>query len=267
MATNLRQLSIEDLWDSAADSIIKQWDKHDIYFRQIDPSISLDTQIYRYIKIEYLFDLIDRGVLYIPNRKNFTDLRDKIGIEKRFESLVLQLESVPSHKCKKDAEELMAYKKFAFDICVSCWTLDSRRKSGCNESFLMWRAYQHNGDICRIGTTIGHLIDSIKSMPCDLAISDVSYNERNAFVCDRFIFNKSPYYDDEQELRIAALIHKVPFIEIPIDPYILIDEITLSPFLIPRIENIYKSMLEKTYPNLKDKIQKSHIMEYPVTNY
>ena len=262
-----RPLSIDDLWDPSATTIISQRGNHNIYFRAISPSISLDTKIYRYIKIEYLFDLIDRKRLYIPNRNSFTDLRDKIEIEKRFEPLALQLEPVPSRKCRKDAQELKELKRLTFNICVSCWTLDSRRNSDCNESFLMWKAYRHNGDICRIGTTIGHLIDSIESVPCDVAISDVCYDKRNAYVCDRLIFNKQLYYEDEQELRIAALSHKDLFIDLPIDPYILLDEITLSPFLIPRVENMYKSMLEKTYPKLKNKIKGSHIMEYPVTNY
>lgn len=266
MATKHKQLSIDDLWDSSATTIISQRGNHNIYFRAISPSISLDTKIYRYIKIEYLFDLIDRKRLYIPNRNSFTDLRDKIGIEKRFEPFYLRFEPVPSRKCRKDAKERKELERLIFNICVSCWTLDSRRNSDCNESFLMWKAYRHNGDICRIGTTIWHLINSIESVPCDVAISDVCYDKRNAYVCDRLIFNKQLYYEDEQELRIAVLSHNDLFIDIPIDPYSLLDEITLSPFLIPRVENMYKSMLEKTYPKLKNKIQRSHIMEYPVTN-
>ena len=49
---------------------------------------------------------------------------------------------------------------------------------------------------------------------------------------------------------------------IPVDLNILIDEVRVSPFVPPNLEKFIMNQLGEQYPQLKQKIQPSMIMEY-----
>lgn len=254
-------------------SKVKCFGNHAIYFRSINPNVGLDACIYRYLSLSHMMELIDNQRLYIPNRTSFTDLRDKLGIEKMIvdfslpvkERIQQQLNSytgVPSYREKKWYRTNKEIIHEIMSLCISCWTLDRRPNGKSDESFLMWKAYKTEQTICRIGTTIQSLIDSIEAISCDILISDVDYGDKCKSICDKMIFQKSMYYDNEQEVRLVAL-STASHVDISINPQIMIKEIITSPFLTPLEEIGLIQELKKRYNLFSDIIKPSKVMEYP----
>jgi hypothetical protein len=260
-------LTLEEIGWGDAKAIKEIGCHHGIYFRNRNPEINLSTPIFRYMKLGHLISLVDNKSLYIPNRSAFTDLRDKIGFEKiSLENIRSSgLEVAESYKNMKEIRAWREYKDKAFHVCISCWTTDRRGPDTVDENFLMWKAYSASNDItCRVKTTIKDFVDSIEDLSCDIAVSDVFYNEGgNRY--DRLIFGKSIYYESEQEIRVVALSND-NHVEVKIDPYRLIQEIKTSPFVIPPVEGSIINMLKKRYPQLEKVIFPSNVMEYANAN-
>lgn len=238
-----------------------------VAFRPLSSDVTLDTPIFRYIKLEHLFTLLQSKKLYIPNRKTFTDLRDKVGIEKFIptEKMPWELKLAPSCRNKKYLKEQRKIKEMALDLCISCWSMDLDDNHNAEERFLMWKAYGSTQLCCRIRTTIRKLIENV-IVAYDIIVSDVSYDSnRKADMVDRLIFNKSAYYRDEQEVRLVVMKTGLPCVEADIIQIVdFIDEIKLSPFLIPALEDSLSSSLRSKFKEFADKIVLSKVMEYPL---
>lgn len=255
-------LTIEDI-DVLAEHRVKSIDGHDIYLRGLSSLINLNTTIFRYIKLPYLLDLIYHKRFFIPNRKSFTDLRDKIGEEKHIEGKSSPFCAVPSYL---ERQRIARNKKKAFSACISCWTMDERKNGTNDENYLMWKAYSSNDIVCRIETNIQNIIDSIKNLKYDMVISDVDY-----YSCaqlndiEKYIFQKSIYYENEQEIRFLVFCNKLDGIYIDINPQIFIKEIVISPFVSLLMQNFVCRQLKEfcNSHNLNVKIRTSNIMEYP----
>lgn len=236
-------------------------------FRPLSSDVTLDTPIFRYIKLEHLFTLLQSKKLYIPNRRTFTDLRDKVGIEKFIptEKMPWEIKLVPSYRNKRHLVEQKKIKEMALDLCISCWSMDIDANHNAEERFLMWKAYGSAQLCCRIRTTIKKLIENV-IVPYDMIVSDVSYDsQREANVVDRLIFNKSTFYRDEQEVRLVVMKTGLPCVEADIKHMVdFIEEIKLSPFLIPVLEDSLSSSLRSKFKELADKIVLSKVMEYPL---
>lgn len=239
-------------------------DGHAIYFRPLSEQVNLDTPIYRYIRLNHLYNLLDSHSLYVPNRSSFSDHSDRRGEDKYIpptDSKYLRYKIEPAYSTPQDKRVKRDYDKTrnaAFDLCISCWSMEQEA-----ERFLMWKAYRSDSLMCRIGTTIGKLIDHI-SIPHDIIVSDVSYgNSRSCLLADRLTFNKLSFYKDEAELRLAVLCHGKHHLLLDLkDPFELLDNIILSPFLDPKTEECLLSALRHRYAGIASKIQKSAIIEY-----
>ena len=119
-----------------------------------------DTKIYRYMRLSTLLDMLFYGIIHVPNRMDMTDLREKQGLNDVIDGLS-SFEKVPSYKEQLLIKKMGMDKRRALSVCISCWTLDRRNSNSCDESFLMWKAYSKDEIICRIGTTIGQLIECV----------------------------------------------------------------------------------------------------------
>jgi len=255
---------------------VRQFDEHHfIIMKDHCHGLKNDTKIYRYMRLSALLDMIYYKVMHVPNMQDFTDLREKKGHKKIIEQETslykfpnFKISAVPSYReilyiKRKEKERLRA-----LSVCVSCWTLDKRRNNENDENFLMWKAYSKDDMVCRIGTTIGQLINSIKKTNHDIIISDVDYNnkvEMSEF--ESLIFKKSIHYEDEQEVRMVVLSDKRAGIDLQIDIPKLLNEIKISPFIPPVLSSFILWQLKTWCKNLENiKIDYSNVMEYVETN-
>lgn len=261
-----RCVSLKELGLSDA-KLMKEIGGYRIIMKGHNYELQPETKIYRYMRLSALLDMLFYGVMHIPNRNDFTDLREKKGLNKLIENLT-SISAVPSYRDKQLMKRLEKDKQRALSVCASCWTLDRRNDNSTDESFLMWKAYSKDDIICRIGTTIGQLIECIKKISSDIIISDVDYKgeiEMNEY--EDLIFRKSIYYMDEQEVKMAVLSNKKDGIDINVDNKIMLNEIKISPFISPVLGYFILGQLKewcKKYPNVK--IEYSKVMEYVETN-
>ena len=265
---NNKCITIEEL-ELPKDYFIREVNGHSIYFRPYthDFDLSLNTKIYHYMKLSTLLDMLFYKRMHVSNREKFTDLREKKGLNKIVEELS-SFSPVPSYNDMIRLRKAEKDKSRALSVCVSCWTLDRRCNDKIDESFLMWKAYSEDNIVCRIGTTIGQLINSIKTTPSDIIISNVDYKgkiEMNKY--EDLIFRKSIFYEDEQEVRMVVLSNSKDGVDIKVDNKTLLNEILISPFIPPVFAYFILSELKvwcKKYNSIQ--IGYSKVMEYIETN-
>ncbi len=246
---------------------IRVFNGHRIFVRGYNRDIQPETKIYRYMKLSALLDILFYGKMHISNRESFTDLREKNGLNTIVEK-ISSFQSVPSYFEKLRMRRMEKDKQRALSVCVSCWTFDRRDNGNIDESFLMWKAYSGDDVICRIGTTIGQLIKSIKKTSSDIIISDVDYDGKmkmNEY--EDLVFRKSIYYEDEQEVRMVVLSSSKQGVDLSIDNKMLLNEIKISPFIPPVLGYFIIGHLKewcRKHNNIK--IEYSKVMEYVETN-
>ena len=212
---------------------IRKVGEHHVFVKGHNYKLVSETKIYRYMRLSTLLDMLFYGKMHIPNRLDFTDLREKNGLNKLVEELS-SFSSVPSYREKQIMKRMEKDRQRALSLCVSCWTLDQRNNQTNDESFLMWRAYSKDDIVCRVGTTIGQLIDSVRGTSYDIIISDVDYKgEKEMMEYEDMVFRKSIYYEGEQEIRMVVLSDNKQGIDLSIDIGKLLDEIKISPFVPP----------------------------------
>mgnify|MGYP003498912475 CR=1 FL=1 len=246
---------------------------HSVYVNPLIYNDKLDIPIYRYMSFEHLIMMLDKKVLFIPNRQRFSDLREKgETYKKSLEEYNHTLNVLPSYRWKK----FMCTRKERYlqiwQQTVSCWTYDNHPKVGqreLDENYIMWQCHKEKPFVCRIRSSVKRLLDSIRELSNDILISDIEYVPILRYRMENTpsdIFKKPEEYTFEQEIRIVALHNSIEQcvsvfdVKIPIYPELLIDEITLSPYICPEEEIILSSRLKSRSKELK--IKKSVLMEF-----
>ena len=227
---------------------------------------NLDKPIFRYMQFQHLLLMLKNKKLYIPNRSSFPDITEH-GWKENLKHIV-PVSYVSGNKVEDKERADYTYNKWrnAYTTCVSCWTYDaySSKENVVNENYLMWKSYGFNNVSCRIETTIRDLIRSITNdTKVDILISNVEYVKSH--IADgniqRYIFEKNLYYCDEKEIRICVLSQD-SYVYLSIAPFQMIKGITLSPFINNSFAQCLIEKFQMDYPELSDKIRKSHVMEY-----
>lgn len=226
---------------------------------------NLSKPIFRYIRLEYLLSMLEKNVLYIPNRKAFLD-KSEIGFKVNPKN-TFPLSIVSENEIEDKKEGTIAYKRWtaAYSVCVSCWTYDSLSNSKViDENYLMWRSYGSIGVCCRIQTTISELLSSIDNQnDYKILASNVSYVQEHlsdGFV-QHYIFEKPIYYQDEKEFRLCVLSQD-DFVNLKIDPFKMIKSITISPFITDSYSNFIIESIKHKYPQWDVQLNKSNILEF-----
>lgn len=225
----------------------------------------MNQPIFRYMELGHLLSMLNKEVLYIPNRCSFSDLREH-GYKENFSyNFNYQIVAKNKDDRKRNEYECMIRKNI-YKTCVSCWTYDKHICNDgetVNEDYLMWKSYANQGIGCRIETSILELTKSVKNLDrdYDLLLGNVMYASESYDSLLNCLFKKNIYYQGEQELRLCALSIE-DHVELAINPFQLIKKITMSPFINKDYANFLKEQLLISYPDLKEKVELSHIMEY-----
>lgn len=228
-----------------------------------------DTKIYQYLRVNYLLVLLRKKALYVNNRSLFSDVRER-GM---MDSLKYDFDIFLTHphnkeerkKNEEELERLTTLRELAYKSCISCWTKGVAYPTNCEEMISEWDHYgagkAQYGDMCRIETTIGQLVDSIKCNSLPMWLSEVQYADEEWQICtEKRIFWKYHAYEQEQEVRLC-IDTRQKHINLAISPENLINQICLSPY-IPKSDA--KSIIEdikEQYSWLIGKIHTSHILE------
>lgn len=230
----------------------------------IGKDVSLDTDIYRYVKLEHLIDLLETNSLHISNRKSFTDKRE-VGKKQNLINLFRFTPCYATEKEKEYCTNLSQQIEESHNLCISCWTYDQLLKNSNRESienYLMWKSYSYNNIGVRIKTTIKDLLCSIQDLDRTIIANKVIYKKETAdYSIVDSIFTKTEHYRYEDEFRVCVLSTN-DYIRIPIKLESMLYEITISPFIPTRFYNVLKEFLESKYKFLTGKILKSEIIEY-----
>lgn len=261
MITKNKAIKIEELCINNL-STIRKIDGYTVYIKKYKTSLPPNLKIYRYVRLSYLIDFIINYRLFVPSIKQFADLIEVNGC-KKYDDL-LSFHPVPSHKDKrinakrdKDMDQILS-------LCAKSWTMDVRNDGSVGENMLMWRTYAANEIVCRIGTTVGDVVENITQLNGDVVFADINYGRHDHLnTYEQVLFNKSIYYDQEQEIRMLYLVENINGAYISVNPFAIIKEITISPFVPPQTASFVISQLRnisKDNPSIEMHI--SPICEY-----
>lgn len=230
--------------------------KINYYLTPTDEEIKKDNDItiYQYMRLDYLFDLLENQKYYAKKRYTFIDYNEKTFNLKDY-FITYGTFSDPKDKraietTKKEDDNCYITFKESTEMPVSCWT-----KKG-TESFMMWKVYGKVMGV-RIKSTVLNFIASIKE--------DVSLNSNNKILCGsiRYVdnlsdngevgvyLNKHKSYSDEKEFRFYFNFKdkdkRNEFILIDVDPKVMIDEICFSPFINETAVKAFTEMIKEKY--------------------
>lgn len=249
-----------------------------VYVNQ-DISINqYDKPIYRYYDFSYLIQLIKRKELFIPNRQHFSDKRELSEHNKKsYKEIISTFRIEPSSRSRKYHREVEERLLQIWNQAVLCWTYDSHRQNDksqlLDENYLMWKCHESKHFVCRIKSSINRFLSclNVNELSHDIIIADVRYkpiDEKHLANSISSIFTKPDYYMDEDELRFVVLHNSLydciskSDIKLPIEPSVLIDEITLSPFITPEEAQLIKAQLISAMGESSVRIKTSMLMEY-----
>ena len=268
MARTREHVSTHELGLSAEQKM-KDLGNHGIYLLKHNTDFDENTKIYRYMRLSSLLDMLYYSKMYVSNMQSFTDIRDKLGLM-RLSKDILHFTSVQNFWDRQREKNI----RRALQLCASCWTLDQQRDGENRENYLMWKAYAGNELCCRIGTTLGNLIESIESKKYDILISDMVYGDVTIYnEYESLIFRKTVHYECEQEIRLVVLSNNPSGVYLNMNLKKMFDchncecEIAISPFVPLQTMYSIRNMVHekcKKYENLK--VKQSDIMEFLISD-
>lgn len=222
----------------------------------VHSNLCLDSVVYKYIKKKYFFNMMQSQQLYVANRGQFSDWREKQWKENLKMRFLITPASL-SQEEKQYYRDLSKKIDEAYTLCISCWTFDKHKD--CDESISNWKCYGE--DTYRIETTIEDLIWCIHPTDKKIILSPVLYekSEYDGTVYNA-IFKKYISYQDEQELRMCLLSSAKNEL-LNIDILKLIHKIRLSPFLTKEQSKKDKVELERIFKLAPTIVELSHLYE------
>lgn len=229
----------------------------------IQDGLSLDTPICRYTSLLTLLQILS-GEFFVNLKRGFSDKHEKgeTFMTTCYDFCVAG-ESLISEQLEK-SQILKSNLRETKYLPASCWTKEKK------ENYLMWKAYASEVSGVRISSTIRYLLESIETTGYKVYIGKMCYKNLLKVPISNItnrLFEKSEYYDVEQEIRFYFLPIKPvsknagPLFLKVINPLPLLQEITLSPFLPAKLKGLLKEYLTKTHHCLENRIMMSRIYE------
>lgn len=222
-----------------------------VFWLMSDVSLKQDTEIYQYLRLDYLLSLLDSKMYYVKRKHYFSDKREK-DYPNRMKFVVTPVGTPlqPNDNCQKEMTAKTAkFKEFSF-LPTSCWTHYSK------ENILMWDRYTTQMGV-RIKSSIDNFVSSFVDNKYYLWCGKMSYErhqQTNSF--EESLWIKEPAYYDEREIRfyfsskfedISLDDCKSDHIMLKIKPDYMINEIVLSPHINKTAAKVIQKFIEDTY--------------------
>lgn len=230
--------------------------------------VDINMSICQYLKLEYLYNLLDSQSYFLKRKQFFEDMAEKMppmrNVFSMFTPHVVGTNHINTKKYqeeKKNLYELINQLEYAKSLPTSCWT------KRIDENYLMWKSYAPENGVC-IKSTIHNFIASFTSCEYRIICGKMSYNNyRGLRTIDDYLFSKHSFYSNEEEIRFYfdkqnynehKQLEKAVYIKV--DPTVLIDKIILSPLMdnkkvdevITRIRNNFNFEIKKSSISLKN---------------
>lgn len=217
------------------------------YFLLMD-GLDKEAIIYQYMDFDYLLALLENKQYYVNAKEVFEDKNEAfLPKRKLFGFTIVGANATNTSKeyIIEKAEDLGIRYYHSKEWFTSCWTKKTK------EDILMWKTYTSKCGV-RIKSSIHNFIASINVsenfFPICGAISYDGYSSSSFWGC---AFSKDVYYENEQEIRFYFLSEETTlnkrFINLKVDPTVMIDEVTISPFVRIEAAMQMKEMLENKY--------------------
>lgn len=222
-------------------------------YRAKEPIRAYNTPICQYMRLDYLFRLLETQKYYVNRKRLFWDNREKDYPEK----LKYTVEYYPGDGIKtpplnnKDelSNNIRLYKEKSY-LLTSCWTLNM------TENVLMW---ERGTDFkACIRSTIGQFIGAFRNLELYIWCGDIEYKTFNQInTWEDKLWYKQPFFIGEDEFRFY-FSKKLDAIEVDdhdpckpclfdINPNDMINEIVLD----PRIDRVaatkFKDTIQQKY--------------------
>lgn len=220
-----------------------------------------DTNIYRYVDLDCFLQILE-AKFFVAKKKLFSDPKDAgntVPLHGVFNNFVKVCGENQGVSRKYTLTELCETFKASKDYLASCWSLSK-------DNILMWEAYTHGKCGVCIESTIRNVIAALDvecAEPYLICCSPMYYEGySNVTDVDEILFRKSELYRGEDEFRFYFFRKETTdadkttnSVTFDINPEVLIDRVSLSPFMHSYSAEILKRNLEKCYPFLIGRIE------------
>ena len=207
------------------------------------------TEIYQYMDLDYLLCLLEKKKYHVNKKCVFLDkYESKLPVKAMFRQKAVggEMENIqPEIDTYEILERRRKYEQMK-DVLTSCWTERD------TESYLMWASYASKIGVC-IKSTISNFVASFEVDNYRIWCGRVMYKEYNANqTLMESLFSKEKAFEDEREIRFYFKKKGVcccdsNFIEIPINPNVMIDKVILSPRMEPLASRVLSQFLHEKY--------------------
>lgn len=241
-----------------------------VYMLHLNAKDDIGMMVCRYMDFDSFLQVLN-GQFYVSVKRDFSDKYDAgVKVPRRYLFPIVPA-SEPENVIPAEVERLddLRDKVGQSGKCLtSCWTT-------AVDDILMWKAYTSNNCGVCIVSTINNVVASFKSLNghtvyCSRMYYDgFSYNDTPA----DYMFTKAKGYASEQEVRFYFLDGDIDspnngskgncksFEWFSVTPDVMIDRIILSPNMRGNSAKLLKQLLEKAYPFLENRINKSELFD------
>jgi len=213
-----------------------------------------ETEIWRFIDIYKLIDLIKKEKLRFSSIDELNDPYEGRFTKERFESEIEKTINKTGHRPSKARREDASLAKYLTDNdwAVSCWCR--------HESKHLWEIYSNGKFGISIKSTVGNVVESLKLEDRELYHGKVEYGKEPSVMSGQklYIFHKNRMYKGEDEYRFA--LHDDMSKSVPCDLKTLIDKIHIYPEIKKWEINRLKELMPK---DLRTLVTRSPINENP----
>lgn len=213
----------------------------------VDP----ETEIYQYMDLDYLLSLLEKRKYHVNKKCVFLDkYESKLPVKAMFRLKAVGGEmeiKQPEEDTRDILERRRKYEQMK-NVLTSCWTERD------TESFLMWTSYSTKIGVC-IKSTISNFVAAFDADDYRIWCGRVMYKGYNANqTLMESLFSKEKAFEDEREIRfyfkkkgVCYCNSDSNFIEIPINPNVMIDKVILSPRMEPLASRVLSQFLHEKY--------------------
>lgn len=229
-----------------------------------------NSNVWRYMALDKFLDLLVTQELHFQNLSNLTD-RYEGGAKLMNKKLAGSIASHLRNDLPTKSWEGLNKTDTMISSFVHCWSLQA------HESYALWKIYlggakQGVAVMTSLAKLRRSILNSKPSIHGHIHMGNVKYfkpNPAEVYEREKKIFMKMPFYNFEQEYRIAIsqnypenyIDHPPENIRLKVDLDELIKSIYISPFMSEPLRRSFEVSIKKLAPKLSNKIRQSEVLD------